>query len=728
MTVFAKLVEYNSKNTTDNCESKTMEVKIKERINKKIDNKIFEKAVKCFAYFAGGFLLSLGRIANDMRPLPLALIIVSKDKGYIFSAIGAIAGYLMLGLDAYNTRYIAAALLVCVGSFALDLLNASHSPALCIAISTVISLATGIVLAIKTYAELNAYMLLVGEAILTMGVTYFYFKSLNANFRRLRFKALPISDITCIIISLSTLLLCSSYLSIGVFNPVRAIAIAIILFTIRYSGDRWGIILAGAFGFVFGIYDSRALAVCGAITFSAIVANLFTPLASFGIGLGYFICTAFFAIAEGGKIGLSLFIDSAIGTAIFLLMPYAVCERIEKAFDNSRDMAPDGTLRQNLVLKLRFASSAMSAISDSVDQVRERINEVTRRENQRNRDNMTDEEFIRKEIILEKTNQIRMVASDQFYSISGMLNDLAQEFDEAEIFDSNASAKIRRLLGDYDIYPSNISAIEDKFGRMRVEILVSSNTNGLSNPKLKNEIGKICNRYFETGRITNFKNDTMLAFTERPCYKLDVGFAQHSAEGKLCGDSVKIINDNKGHSILIISDGMGKGSRAALDGAMGAGLLSRLLNAGFGFDSSLKIINSALLVKSNDESLATLDIANIDLFTGKCEIFKAGAPASFIIKGNSLTKCELTSMPAGILRGIEFAKRTAVLSLGDSIILLSDGITDLGEDWLRQAFKQVQNLSPQECAQEILDMAIECSDKRTMDDMSIIYARLERNQ
>ena len=85
-----------------------------------------------------------------------------------------------------------------------------------------------------------------------------------------------------------------------------------------------------------------------------------------------------------------------------------------------------------------------------------------------------------------------MVASDQFISISGMLNDLAHEFSEAEIFDSTASNKIRRLLGEYDIYPSNISAILDKYGRMRVEILTNSNSKDLSNPHLKEEIGKIC--------------------------------------------------------------------------------------------------------------------------------------------------------------------------------------------------------------------------------------------
>jgi stage II sporulation protein E len=321
-----------------------------------------------------------------------------------------------------------------------------------------------------------------------------------------------------------------------------------------------------------------------------------------------------------------------------------------------------------------------------------------------------------------------MVASDQFFSIADMLEDLAFEFDEAEIFDTAASAKIRRLLGDFDIYPSSISVVEDKFGRVRVELLTDGYDASRDSKRLTAEIGKICNRYFDVPRITNFKNETMLSFTERPNFHLSVGFAQHSAEGTFCGDTVKIINDGKGHSILIISDGMGKGSRAALDGAMGAGLVSRLISAGFGFDSALKVVNCALLVKSNDESLATLDIANVDMYTGKCELYKAGAPASYIIKNKSVSKCELTSMPAGILRGVEFAKRTAVLGSDDCVVLLSDGIADLGKDWIEKNLLSLEGLGVQETADAVLTRALKECEGRMLDDMSIIFARLERNR
>ena len=445
------------------------------------------------------------------------------------------------------------------------------------------------------------------------------------------------------------------------------------------------------------------------------------------MGAAFLCSVGFFAAAANSEMSLSLFIESVAATLLFVLIPQKLSDKLENLLGSNVNEAPDGSLRQNLVLKLRFASSAMAAISESVDTVRERINEIERQKNDYERETLTDEEYIRREIVLEKTNQIRMVASDQFFSISDMLEDLAFEFDESEIFDTAAASKIRRLLGEFDIYAENISVIEDKFGRIRVEILTDSSADNADEKRLCAEIGKICGRYFDTPRITNFKNETMLAYTERPNYKLSVAFAQHSAEGKLCGDTVKTIHDGKGHSILIISDGMGKGSRAALDGAMGAGLIAKLLSAGFGFDSALKVVNSALLVKSNDESLATLDIATIDLYTGKCEIFKAGAPASYIIKNKNVTKCELTSMPAGILRGIEFAKRTAVLGCDDSVVLMSDGITDLGSEWVEDTLLSLEGLGVQETADAVLTRALAACEGRKLDDMSIICAKLERN-
>ena len=701
---------------------------VKERIESKkvlFENKNTKAFIECTAFFLMGFLMSMGSVAKSLHPFGISIISVSKGKNILFAFLGALSGFALWGINTSFARYFAGAALALIGAISASIFDLNERPAFPITVAFLSDFLSGFVMHFRMQSVYTQYIVLIAEAILCCGGAYFFYKSINSSLKQIRFKALPFNEICCIMISASILFMNLSYISFRGFSPARAIAIACSLALVKLNNHKWGMILSLAFGFAFSIADSGTLFIAGAFAFSYLAASLFSELSAFAAGLSYLCSLGFFCIVSDSAVAFSLFSEGAVGVLIFLLLPSKLCAKIESI--DADYISSDNALRQSLVLKLRFASSAMNAISESVEQVREKINEITRKENEIGRLDISEEEYIRREIILEKTNQIRMVASDQFFSISGMLEDLAFEFDEAETFDKNACDKIRRLLAEHGIYPKNISAIEDRFSRMRVEILVSSDCNNLNAPVFQEEIGKICSRYFTKGVVTNFKDETMLSFFERPNYNLNIGFAQRCAEGNLCGDTVKIINDYRGHSILIISDGMGKGSRAALDGAMGAGLISKLINAGFGFDSALKIVNCALLVKSNDESLATLDIASIDMFTGKCELFKAGAPASYFIKNKEVIKCELSSMPAGILRGVEFAKRSGVLKLGDSIVLMSDGICDLGESWLTELLSERNDLNPQQKAEYILEEAGKKASEKNTDDMSIIFATLERN-
>ena len=43
-----------------------------------------------------------------------------------------------------------------------------------------------------------------------------------------------------------------------------------------------------------------------------------------------------------------------------------------------------------------------------------------------------------------------------------------------------------------------------------------------------------------------------------------------------------------------------------------------------------------MLVKSGDESLSTLDVVSVDLFTGHTDFMKAGAALSFIRKNGEM--------------------------------------------------------------------------------------------
>lgn len=690
-------------------------------------NQQLRHIIRAVLYAVLGFVLSSGTILEDLHPLGISAVAVAKRRYFVYCAVGAALGTLVHGVNAMAARYLCAVAIATLGALAAAAFHLNDRPAFSFAVATLACLATGILLNYKTEAAAAAYLLTAGESIICGGASFFFYRASHANYRQLRLGALPQGDFACVILTASLLLADTARWQLWLVTPALTLAAAAVLTALYYYDAKTGGLLAIGFGFALAIGIPERLFIVGAMAFAALTASLLATYGMLAAGTAFLSVAAFFAIADASEAALPFFVSTMAGTLIFWLLPSSLTNHLEEMADRRKEERNDSALRQSLVLKLRFAGSAMAAVSESVEQVREKINVIAHRENSLMKEQIGEQEYLNREIVLEKTNQIRRVASDQFFSIADMLEDLAFEFDEAEIFDAAASSRIRRLLCEYDIYPQSISAIEDQYGRMRVEILTDSRAEGLDNPLLPKEIGKICSRYFDSGKITRFQNDSMLSFSERPGYRLEVAFAQHSAEGNLCGDTVKIVNDSKGHTILIISDGMGTGSRAALDGAMGAGLLSKLLNAGFGFDSALKIINCALLVKSNDESLATLDIANIDLFTGKCDFLKAGAPAGYIIKGEELVKCELSSMPAGILRGIEFARRTAVLRPEDTVVLMSDGVSDMGEAPLRECLLSLGERHPRDSAAFLLQEALQHIGEERQDDMSIIVAKLERN-
>lgn len=683
-----------------------MSIKQKKKI--RINNsykQIFKEIADRGIWFVLAFVLSFSSVVGGSCPFAVSLITVSSKKNFLFSAFGAGIGYILFCDSNDAIRYFSAVIIAALGTLAINLFNSRKEFYLPMIVSFLSVLSTGMVMNIRNEDVAGAYALTVGEAVLALGASFFFFRTAHCNLKRLKYKALPVTDTTCILVSAAVVLTGLSFLEIKGVSPARIIAVLVILTAVRFGSQIWGLVISLCLGFALGISRENSMFLLGAYAFSALVSGLFTSISSLGIGISFSLSMVFFAVAaDMGAFSVCCVIESVIASVIMVLLPDVLTDRISDFFESGADIAPDGSLRQSLVVRLRFASSALAQVSESVRDVREKINKLGK--------------------IEPMESELRMVAADQFFSISDMLGDLAFEFDEAEIFDFKSAGKIRRMLGEYDIYPENISVIVDKFDRMRIEILASSKTKGLDSPRIKNEMEKICSRDFEKIRTNYSGSNLMITVIEKPNFKMSFGFAQYCAEGKLCGDTIKTINDTRGHMIFIISDGMGKGGRAALDGAMGAGLLSKLLSAGFGFDSSLKVVNSALLVKSSEESLATLDCACVDLFTGKCEFFKAGAPRSYIVKNSSVTKCELSSMPAGILRGIEFAKRTTVLNVGDEIIMMSDGITDVGEELLDEFLRYDDSDSPNDRAKEILDFAVAHSDSRHRDDMSVIVAKL----
>ena len=154
--------------------------------------------------------------------------------------------------------------------------------------------------------------------------------------------------------------------------------------------------------------------------------------------------------------------------------------------------------------------------------------------------------------------------------------------------------------------------------------------------------------------------------------------------------------------------------------------MSRLIKAGFGLDCALKIVNSAMLFKSVDESTATMDISQIDLFSGKVDMYKAGAVSTIIKRNGRTGKAECKSLPIGILRDVGFDHAVITLSPGDIVLMMSDGVTSEGTDWICAELEAWREDSSQRLAEHIASGARRRRSDGHEDDITVIAAIIEK--
>lgn len=315
--------------------------------------------------------------------------------------------------------------------------------------------------------------------------------------------------------------------------------------------------------------------------------------------------------------------------------------------------------------------------------------------------------------------RVRSIVADQFSALSDMLRELSEEFGDVRNFSKESAARGKKALENHALAVEDILCTTDRYGRMTVEACCKKTEGSVNARELTFDLSRACGREFSLPGVTDLGESRLISFGERAVFTAQTGVCQIPAsENEPCGDCCKCFDDGRGRQFMIISDGMGTGKKAAVDGRTGAELISRLLKAGFGFGSALSVVNSTLLLKSAEESFATLDIACIDLFTGKAEILKAGAPATFVRKNGKCRFTEKPSLPAGILREVKFAESEIYLKEGDIIVMVSDGALSGGSDWITREIENFKDGSAAALAAKIAEGAKRRNENLHSDDIT----------
>ncbi|GAW27468.1 MULTISPECIES: SpoIIE family protein phosphatase [unclassified Carboxydocella] len=213
-------------------------------------------------------------------------------------------------------------------------------------------------------------------------------------------------------------------------------------------------------------------------------------------------------------------------------------------------------------------------------------------------------------------------------------------------------------------------------------------------------------------------------------YQVEYGIAKVAKDGCIIsGDSTAVQNLNNGKFLLALSDGMGTGTRAAVQSQAALSLLTQLLEMGYDPEIAVKTVNSAMIMRSKDEEeFATLDLALIDLQDGSAHFVKIGAVFSLIKREHRIGLVKSGSLPIGILQQMEPDQINVQLEPGDIVVMFSDGVIHgtgaCPEEWLAQVLHQCRTEDPENLAHYILNSARIQANNRIADDMTVIVFRL----
>ncbi len=336
-------------------------------------------------------------------------------------------------------------------------------------------------------------------------------------------------------------------------------------------------------------------------------------------------------------------------------------------------------------------------------------------------------DFLYEQSAKRRITHIRSVVASQFSGLSDMLWDLSDEFQSFDNLDTESAEKITEALKTQGITVVDCVCYVDKGKGMTVELILSRKAEG-ERLTVENTVSRCCGRRFERATESITSDRLRLVMSEISDYDIEIGSSQHIARnGNFCGDCLSYFMNGTGSMVAIISDGMGSGGAAAVDSNMAVSIMAKLLKAGLTYDCALSVVNSALMIKSEEESMATLDVVDINLFSGKVSLFKAGAPLTYIRKGGKVYRREAPSLPVGILNEVSFSKDTVTLHEGDAILMISDGAVSGDDKWLEELVRTWRDASCQDMASVVVNEAMKRRKEAQDDDITAIAVRLVNN-
>ena len=333
----------------------------------------------------------------------------------------------------------------------------------------------------------------------------------------------------------------------------------------------------------------------------------------------------------------------------------------------------------------------------------------------------------------QKMIQSRKNVSNELNGVSKVISALATEITKKPEENFEVQEKeIRVLFKQKKIKVSEIKIKKGANGKYSIYLYREIGENNQYTLNIEKILSTVFEQNIKHHKTEILEDDSsMQVFLTEDKFTLHMGLAKlNKNNNKVSGDSYIKTTLNDGKHLIAISDGMGTGKDAKKSSSVAIKMLDRLLKEGFDKDASIELINSTMVLSSNEDMYATLDVAILDLYTGNIECIKNGACPTYVKSEGKVQQIQAISLPAGILNNIDLVVYEKDLQNEDIIVMCSDGIVESKADaenkelWVKTLLEDLITDNVQKIADIILAEARDNSFGIPKDDMTVIVLKV----
>ncbi|MBR6518686.1 MAG: SpoIIE family protein phosphatase, partial [Oscillospiraceae bacterium] len=309
-----------------------------------------------------------------------------------------------------------------------------------------------------------------------------------------------------------------------------------------------------------------------------------------------------------------------------------------------------------------------------------------------------------RKIINQAGRHQQQILQNQFFTMAQTLQDIVHHSSRSGVANTAFTHTINSLLLSMGKKVNYCLCFQDTD---RCIISTNDYFSPAETERIRTKLESIYGKRFSAPAREKDTNGVLYTFCQVPRYTLEMS-CKCKSRYNVCGDICEEIVAER-YRYVILTDGMGTGSFAAAESRTAVEMLKSLLTAGITAKTAVDIANIALNLKGTGQSCVALDILQFDVYNGEAVIYKAGAAASLLINAGKSKKIYKESLPVGILKDIKIEQEEFTVHNGDTIVMMSDGVSVIRTD-LQKISLMAEKCTPQQMAEYIISQQSDVDD------------------